>query len=815
MPVPPITADGEWFKQLFDSSPDPAWIIDGNRFVECNEVAVKTLGYSSREALLNVHPSKLSPPTQPDGEDSFVKAERMIATAREKGLHRFEWIHTKADGSDFPAEVTLSTIEVQGRKIIYCVWRDMTERNRADAALRKNEAWFHTLSTMSSDWFWQQDDQFRFTEFSGAFASDFTPPADSIGKSRWELNIKLSPEQWAAHRAILEAHLPFKNFEYGISDDKGEARWYSINGEPLFDAAGRFTGYLGTGRNITAGKRAEEELRIAATAFETQEGMLITDVRRVILQVNRAFSQITGYAAADLIGRTPDLLRSGRHDAAFYAEMWGGIERSGGWQGEVWNQRKNGEIYPAWLTITAVKSDDGTVTHYVDTHADISACKLAEEEIQHLAFTDPLTGLPNRRLLMDRLHQALAASARNRRRGALILIDLDNFKTLNDTLGHDKGDLLLCEVAQRLEACLREGDTVARLGGDEFVVMLEDLHESAQEAATQSEVVGDKIHAVLNEHYQLAGNQHRSTPSLGVTLFSGHDASVEELLKQADLALYKAKTAGRNTMRFFDPEMQAVVSARAALESELREGLRCQQFVLCYQPQVDDDGRLTGAEALLRWQHPQRGIVSPLEFIPLAEETGLILPLGLWVLETACDQLAQWGRRAQTAHLSLAVNVSTSQLHQVDFVDQVVATLGRTGAMAQRLKLELTESLLVSDIENTIAKMNALKTHGVGFSLDDFGTGYSSLSNLKRLPLEQLKIDRAFVNDILVDANDAAIARTVIALAQSMGLEVMAEGVETEPQRQMLADQGCRAYQGYLFSRPLPLDEFDKFVRRA
>ena len=438
---------------------------------------------------------------------------------------------------------------------------------------------------------------------------------------------------------------------------------------------------------------------------------------------------------------------------------------------------------------------------------------VAEKAALSLAFYDPLTQLPNRRLLMDRLVQALASSARSGHPGALLLIDLDNFKTLNDTLGHDKGDLLLQQVGQRLVSCVREGDTVARLGGDEFVVMLEVLSENPVEAATQAEAVGAKIIATLNQPYQLTGHANRSTPSIGLTLFTGHQNSIDELLKQADLAMYQSKTAGRNTLRFFDQKMQAVATDRAALEADLREALLQQQFLLYYQPQVMGEGRLTGAEALVRWQHPQRGMVSPAEFIPLAEETGLILPLGHWVLETACAQLARWATRPETKHLTLAVNVSANQMHQADFVAQVLAVLDKTGANPQHLKLELTESLLVSNVESAIAKMAALKALGVGFSMDDFGTGYSSLSYLKRLPLDQLKIDRGFVRDILTDPNDAAIARMVIALAESMGLAVIAEGVEIEAQRNFLSCLGCHAYQGYLFSRPLPIDEFELFAQ--
>jgi diguanylate cyclase (GGDEF)-like protein/PAS domain S-box-containing protein len=440
---------------------------------------------------------------------------------------------------------------------------------------------------------------------------------------------------------------------------------------------------------------------------------------------------------------------------------------------------------------------------------DFTARKAAEDEINSLAFYDPLTRLPNRRLLMDRLKQALVASARSAKCGALLFIDLDHFKTLNDTLGHDKGDLLLQQVASRLVTCVREGDTVARLGGDEFVVILEDLGENPEEVAAHCRIVGEKIFAALNLSYPLAGHDVRSTPSIGVALFDGPRNSIDELLKQADLAMYQAKTAGRNTLRFFDTAMQAAVSERSALESDLREALRHQQFALYYQPQVEDQSTITGAEVLLRWLHPQRGMVSPSEFIPLAEETGLIVPLGYWVVKTACEQLAQWALRPETAKLCIAVNVSARQMQQDDFAAQVLALLRDTGAPPHRLKLELTESVLVVDVENTICKMDALKAHGVGFALDDFGTGYSSLTYLKRLPLDQLKIDQGFIKDILVDQNDAAIARMVIALAESLGLRVIAEGVEQEAQRAFLAHCGCHAYQGYLMAPPLPIAEFE------
>ncbi|MBK9346150.1 MAG: EAL domain-containing protein [Burkholderiales bacterium] len=566
-------------------------------------------------------------------------------------------------------------------------------------------------------------------------------------------------------------------------------------------------------QDITERKRAEADLRVAATAFESQEGMIITDAAMQILRINAACSAITGYALEEVIGKTPRVFSSGRHDAAFYQQLWASIHRTGAWKGEIWNRRKGGEVYPQWAHISAVKGAGGAVTHYVASFIDLSARKSAEDEIRHLAFYDPLTRLPNRRLLLDRLRHAVLAGSRSDSAGALLFIDLDNFKTLNDTLGHDKGDLLLESVAHRLSACVREEDTVARLGGDEFVIMMEGLSVQADDAADHARTVAQKILDEFKSPHDLNGLPYTCTASIGVCLFAHANDTVDELLKRADLAMYQAKAAGRNTLRFFDPQMQSMVMARAALEADLREGLQQRQLVLHYQPQVNADNHITGAEVLVRWQHPGRGLISPAEFIPLAEETGLILALGHHVLESACQQLVAWAADPATAHFTLAVNVSARQFHQQDFVEQVLAVLHATGARPQRLKLELTESLLVSNIEEVIAKMQALRAQGVAFSLDDFGTGYSSLAYLKRMPLEQLKIDQSFVRDVLTDANDAAIAKTIITLAQSLGLGVIAEGVETLAQREFLADSGCRAYQGYYISRPLPIAAFAQFVR--
>ncbi|MEO7107102.1 MAG: EAL domain-containing protein [Rhodoferax sp.] len=443
---------------------------------------------------------------------------------------------------------------------------------------------------------------------------------------------------------------------------------------------------------------------------------------------------------------------------------------------------------------------------------DITDRKMAEERIEELAFFDSLTHLPNRTLLLDRLKQAMTICSRNNAFGAVLFIDLDHFKTLNDTFGHDMGDLLLQQVAQRLVDCLRQGDTVARLGGDEFVIVLANLSQDLEEAASQTEAVGTKVLTALNQKYRLGDLEHRSTASIGATLFLGLETSIDNLLKQADLAMYRSKDTGRNALRFFDPNMQTVVLERARLEVELRQAIQENQFVLHFQPQVVDGGRVFGAEALVRWMHPERGLVSPAHFIAPAEDCGLIFPLGQWVLARACEQLTAWASRPGLSHLTVSVNVSVLQFREPKFVDDVLAILQRTGANPANLKLELTESLLADNVQEVIDKMSALKAHGVGFSLDDFGTGYSSLFYLKRLPLDQLKIDQSFVRDILTDPNDAAIARTVVALAQSLGLDVIAEGVETPEQRDFLASAGCHAYQGFYYSPALPIEHFEAYA---
>jgi len=681
----------ERYRSLIDASPVAVIVHQRHNLVFANPAALRLIDVPDAAMLLGrsildfLHP------------DEHARIASYAQQARERGVDfpMQEWRCLRADGSVIDVQAQVSLIRLNGATAVQVSCMDITARKRAEELLRENEARFRALTSLSSDWYWEQDEQFRFVEVKGGQAG-WTESAsrgflgDSyLGKTRWEMGeTQLTQSQWEQHRADLRAHREFRDLQLRFEKPDGSFRWAAVSGMPIFDAQGVFRGYRGIGRDITAQKAAQEQ-------------------------------------------------------------------------------------------------------------------------INALAFYDALTDLPNRRLLIEQLKQALVTHARSQQHAALLFIDLDNFKTLNDTLGHETGDQLLQQVAQRLLACVRGADTVARLGGDEFVVMLQGLSSKPMEAAADAEHVGHKILDAFAPSFALSEREYRSTPSIGITLFGRGTQSVEDLLKQADLAMYQAKASGRNTLRMFDEGMQAAVDARAAMESDLRTALDQKRFMLHYQPVVGSNGQITGAEALVRWLHPERGQVAPGHFIPVAEATRLIVPLGLWVLEEACAQLARWAAGEATRHLTLAVNVSAHQFMAPDFVAQVEAALQRSGADPERLKLELTESLLADNVEDVILKMTALRVRGVAFSLDDFGTGYSSLSYLKQLPLAHLKIDQSFVRDLLVDPNDAAIARTIIALGESLGLAVIAEGVETDGQHQALLAMGCETFQGYLFARPLPIAQFE------
>jgi diguanylate cyclase (GGDEF)-like protein/PAS domain S-box-containing protein len=698
------------------------------------------------------------------------------------------------------------------------------ERERIRRAMRQTEIDAQRLATRLAitlesitDGFYTLDPQWRFTYLNKEGERLLRRPSTALlGKSIWKefpgaMNTSFSEQIRAAvagnHHVEFEAlYAPLDN-------------WFEVRAYPFPDGLAIYF------RDVSERRKAREQLMLLETSISRLNDLVVIaeaapsgepSVR--IIFVNNAFERHTGYSRDEALGQSPQLLRGPLTQHSELERINTAFQRGVPVQAELIAYKKSGRHFWMEVDIVPVADDAGVFfTHWVAVGRDVTRRKVAESEIKHLAFYDPLTQLPNRQLLMDRLQQALTHPQSPPREGALMFIDLDNFKSLNDSQGHHKGDLLLQQVATRLVGCVRPVDTVARLGGDEFVVMLENLGDDPRQATVRAKKVGEQILAALSEPYLLAGYPHDSTCSIGVTPFNQTYGDMGDLLKQADLAMYQAKMAGRNTLCFFDPVMQAAVSASAARQSELRQGLRQglreNQFLLHYQPQVGRDGRMTGVEALLRWQHPGRGLVPPADFIPVAEETGVILPLGRWALETACRQLAAWAHRPDTAALSIAVNVSVRQFRHPEFVDLVMAALHDTRVSPHKLKLELTESLLADDMDITISKMAKLKDMGVTLSLDDFGMGYSSLSCLKRLPLDQLKIDKSFVEDILRDPNDAAIARTIIGLAQSLGLGVVAEGVETEAQRDFLSRHGCECYQGYLFCKPLPIEALEAFMK--
>jgi len=603
-------------------------------------------------------------------------------------------------------------------------------------------------------------------------------------------------------RAEQEHHFPSLN------------KWLEVRAYPFAEGLAVYF------RDVTERRRSQEQLMLLETGVaRLNDIVLIAEIRNAdtqdaaIVFVNDAFERHTGYGRDEVLGRAPQMLLDLAPALERLRDLGSQPAARRQARTELLMHRKNGTMFWVELEVVGVQTEGGEPSHWVAVGRDITQRKAAEDMIRHMALYDPLTDLPNRQLLVERLQRALSQSERSGQHGALMFIDLDNFKILNDTLGHHVGDELLQKVAIRLSQSVRKTDTVARLGGDEFVIMVDDLSTEQAAAAYKARVLAEKVLHMLREPFVIDRHQHFATPSIGVTPFVGTQTDVSELLKQADLAMYQAKNQGRNTVCFFDPAMQATVSANATISAELRTAIHEQQFVLHYQPQVDRQGVITGVEALIRWNHPGRGLVAPADFIPVAEDTGLILPLGHWVIETACEQLAAWADWPQTAGLSIAVNVSVHQFRHPDFVEMVVDAIRRYGVRPHKLKLELTESLLAERMEVAIQKMGRLKHMGVSLALDDFGVGYSSLSYLKQLPLDQLKIDKGFVADVLTDPHDAAISRAIIALAQSLNLQVVAEGVETQEQRDFLAYQGCDQFQGYLFAPPLPIETLDGFLR--
>jgi diguanylate cyclase (GGDEF)-like protein/PAS domain S-box-containing protein len=777
--------------------------IEGN-VIEASDSFCHMLGYKRAEVIgMNV--------TQWDAGFSPAELAGFVAELFERPESQmFEARYRRKDGSVIDVEVTGRSLKLGGGPVLYLAARDITERKRNARALAESETRFRRFFEENNSVMVLVD------PCGGTIVAGNLAASAYYGYEREQLagmlisqiNRLPSGDITSELQRAARKECSLFNFRHRLAS--GEERDVEVYAAPM-DVDGKPLLHCII-HDITERTRAQEALRASEARYRTafQTSLDSVNINRLddgtYVEVNEGFSRTMGYERQEVIGRTSTEL-SIWVDSRDRERLADALRRESHCRDlEAQFRKKDGEVIWGLMSASAIEIDGASCV--LSITRDISDAKHAEEEIKNLSFYDSLTGLPNRRLLLERLRHILTTGNLGNRKQALLFIDLDNFKTLNDTLGHQTGDLLLLEVAQRLTVCVREAGTVARPGADEFLIILEGLSGIAGEAAAQAKTVAEKILAAVARPCLLAGHECIMTASIGITVFGNQRESIEDVLQQADIAMYQAKDAGRNTMRFFAPALQAAVNARAALEEDLRRAIKKNQFLLYYQPQVDCNG-LVGVEALIRWKHPKRGILLPDEFIPLAEETDLILPLGDWVLETACAQIALWAEGKGTAQVKVAVNMSARQFRRPDFVKKVLSILERSGANPQNLELELTEGMLLDNVEDVIAKMTALKSHGVRFSLDDFGTGYSSLSYLKRLPLDLLKIDRSFIRDMVANAASGAIVQAIVSMSRAMGLAVIAEGVETEQQRDFLSRLGCHSIQGYLFGHPLPLEEFN------
>lgn len=780
-----------------ESITDAFYTLDRQwRFIYLNKEAERLFQKSREELLGKVLWEEFSPLQGQIGYREFHRAVQENCTvAFEEFYTPYQlWSEIRA----YPSEEGLA---------VY--FHDITQAKKMQVALHASEERFRLIAKSTNDLLWDCDliKGTNWRSETGLNMFGYTPQDFEGPMALW--SDRIHPDD--RERVLNSTHAALQGKgdrwmeEYRFIRKDGSIAYVLDRGFIIRNSDGEATRVIGAMVDLTDRREADARLREQASLLDkAKDAIVVRGLDSRVHYWNKGAERLYGWTATEVIGRSLEELLY--KDLTELHNATRQVIELGAWSGELNACRKTGITLPVEAQWTLVRDEAGQPKSIFSIETDISLRRAAERRVQQLAFYDPLTQLPNRQLLVERVERAIAASTQSSRPSALLFIDLDDFKSLNDTLGHATGDLLLQQVGQRLTTCVTDTDTVARFGGDEFVVLLEQVGSNFGEALARTTSIGKGILDALNQAYQLGHYKHNSTPSIGITLFEDNKVDMGELLKQADMAMYQAKAAGRNTLCFFDPRMQAAVAARMSLEADLRQGLRERQFVLHYQPQVDRTGRITSVEALIRWQHPNRGMVSPLEFIQLAEETGLILPLGEWILQTACQQLASWAASPQLANLEIAVNVSARQFHHPGFVEQVLGALTITGALPKQLKLELTESMLFDNLEGTISKMNLLKTQGITFALDDFGTGYSSLAYLKRMPLDMLKIDRSFVRDLLTNGNDAVIARTIIALGCNLGLKVIAEGVETEGQRDFLFQHGCDAYQGYLCTKPLSAD---------
>jgi len=848
------------FRKLFEYSGDPVLLIKNGCFYDGNISALSELGLHSKKQLCNIAPASISPEFQSDGRNSVEKSTQMIAIAQEQGFHRFEWEHVKTDGTVFPVEVSLTPMLVGGEDIVYAAWRNISVRKENEEALRQrtNEIRLHNdvlqlinageaLNSLLNQFLNKieqlhphmlcsvllLDAEGKHLKLGAApslpnsynQAIDGLEIGNGVGSCGTAAFLKKTvivqdiqqhpywqPYRMLAQKAGLAACWSQPIFSSQDRKVLGTiAIYHRIPAKPTAKELELFNGYANLVALAIEYDYAQLELCIAAKAFDVQEGITVTDASTNILKVNQSFCDITGYSAEEAIGNKPSILKSTLHDDSFYHAMWKSLKTSGSWQGEIWNRRKNGEVYPEWLKIDAVKDGEQNVTNYVASFSDITLRKQAEQEIKQLAYYDPLTKLPNRRYLHGHIDQYIARANRELTEFAVFMLDLDRFKAVNDTLGHLAGDELLKQVAGRISEQLRETDVVARLGGDEFMVLLENI-EHIEDVGR----IAEKIVSSLSIPFVLTQSDDvRIGASIGICLYPEQGTSYEKLMDHADMALYQAKDSGRGCFAFFSDSLTQLAREKLKIEARLRYAIKNQELRVFYQPQVDIcSGKIIGAEALVRWQDPENGLVPPGQFIPIAEEAGLIISLGEWVLNEACRQGKQWLDQG-LAKITIAVNVSPKQFQGSSMVAVVKNALRKTGFPADLLELELTEGSLMAHQEESIKVLGELRALGVRLAMDDFGTGYSSLAYLKRFPLDVLKIDKSFIDDIPYDKSDMEISATIIAMGKTLNFKVLAEGVETEEQLAFLQQNGCDSYQGYYKSRPLDREAFAKFLGLA
>ncbi|MEN8261108.1 MAG: EAL domain-containing protein, partial [Pseudomonadota bacterium] len=847
-------------RALMDNTNDSIFVIqpESGRLIDVNEHACTSLGYS-RDELLNMHVWEIARAvTESVGWRDMLGRHRMYDNLR------LETSQLTRTGKQIPVEINSRLIEMDDKKYIVAIARDIAQRHSPQKQLRKRDAIMDAIAFSASLLLkthnWVQDIP-RVLERLGraigasrvyVFQNDKGEKGDLITHQRYEWsapgitprvgNTELqncsytgtSLERWAVlmgqrlavsgslrdfppeEAAFLQARqvkslLAVPIFVeqawwgfIGFDDCVNERDWFGPEADALMAAADVMASAI-------ARQRSERQLQHSATVFEnTAEGVMITDAGGNILDVNNSFTVITGYGKAEVLGKNPRMLRSGRHAEEFYRDMWSILLKAGQWEGEIWNRRKNGEVYPEWLNISVVRGKDGSITNFVGVFSDISHAKRSQLELNFLAHHDPLTGLPNRLLFTERLGHALKRAQRENRHVALLFIDLDRFKNINDTLGHPVGDILLSQVAQTMQQAIREEDTLARLGGDEFTVILEDVGHSQNAAA-----VAQKLMECFSLPYSIQGRELYLTASIGISLFPQDGDEVDTLLKNADVAMYQAKAQGRNAYHFFTQSLSVSALERFSLENDLRQALHREEFSVYYQPQFSlHTGRIIGAEALIRWPHPDKGMISPARFIPVAEDSGLIIPIGEWVLRTVCMQMQGW-RETGGELERVSVNVSGMQVQRGHIVDSVNRVLDETGLAPHLLELEITEGFIMHQTDGAIETLEALRALGVALSIDDFGTGYSSLTYLKRLPVSKLKIDQSFIQGIPEDPNDEAIVKAVIALGKSMQFQLVAEGIENDLQHWFLKHQQCDFGQGYHYCRPLPSEAFADLLKKS